>query len=57
MKGDNAGIVNPIDAFHAISSLGALRDWPADNILTAIAEGEVGLSDWHDWMRRRYFRT
>ncbi len=57
MKGDNAGIVNPIDAFHAISSLGALRDWPADNILTAIAEGEVGLSDWHDWMRYRYFRN
>jgi hypothetical protein len=54
MKHAERGTTNPIDAFRAISAPGAVRDWPADQVLAAIAASDPNLAE-DAWMRRRYF--
>jgi hypothetical protein len=54
LKEPVAGSSNAIEAFRKLSSVDAVREWSAREVIDVCAVG-VGLSDWRAWMLSRYF--
>jgi hypothetical protein len=46
---------NAIEAFRALSSHDAVRDWNAEEVLRTIRATDDRLAEWEMWMRGRYF--